>query len=293
MQELKRASTEAKTENCMVCGSPLEYLEQAQDSTCTFCGKTEQGHISCPEGHYICDACHNKGSMAVVEDIVSTTNLKDPVEISEVMMSHPGLPMLGCQHAYIAAGALLAAIKNEGSRKITKKDITEVFKRTERQAVGGYCGLTGVCGIAPAIGACFSILAESKCGKDFEQKITMEAVTRVMEVITGLTGPSCCKAYVRASLCVAISVLKERLGITLPVKDLSIVCSYTSKHPHGCREIKCPYFRGETGRSAIMSSNPMDKYDEFFSMVYQPGAMDVKTKHLVALAASLGAGCQP
>jgi hypothetical protein len=41
-----------------------------------------------------------------------------------------------------------------------------------------------------------------------------------------------------------------------------------------------------------MSSNPMDKYDEFFSMIYQPGAMDVKTSHLVALAASLGAGCQ-
>ena len=46
-------------------------------------------------------------------------------------------------------------------------------------------------------------------------------------------------------------------------------------------------------RRLDMSSNPMDRYDEFFSMVYQPGAMDVKTKHLVAIAASLGAGCQP
>jgi len=279
----------------MVCGSPLEYLEQAQDSTCTFCGKTEQGHIRCPQGHYICDACHNKDSMAVIEDIVFTTTLQDPVEISEVMMSHPGLPMLGCQHAYIAAGALLAAIKNEGSRKITNEEIREVFKRTERQAVGGYCGLTGVCGIAPAIGACFSILVGSRCGKDLEQKITMEAVTRVMGVITDLTGPSCCKAYVRASLSAAISLLKERFGIVLPAKDLSIACSHTSKHPHGCRETKCPYFKNEliTGRSVIMASNPMDKYDEFISMVYQPGAMDVKTKHLVALAASLGAGCQP
>jgi len=67
--------------------------------------------------------------MAVIEDIVFTTTLKDPVEISEGMMNRPGLPMLGCQHAYIAAGALLAAIKNEGSREITREDITEVFKR--------------------------------------------------------------------------------------------------------------------------------------------------------------------
>jgi hypothetical protein len=182
--------------------------------------------------------------MAVIEDIVFTTTLKDPVEISEVMMSYPELPMLGCQHAYIAAGALLAAIKNEGSRKITNEEIREVFRRTERQAVGGYCGLTGVCGIATAIGACFSILVGSRCGKDLEQKITMEAVTRVMGVITDLTGPSCCKAYVRASLSAAISLLKERFGIILPVGD-SITCSYVTKHPHGCRKIKCPYFKDE------------------------------------------------
>lgn len=42
-----------------------------------------------------------------------------------------------------------------------------------------------------------------------------------------------------------------------------------------------------------MPSEPMNKYDEFFAMVYQPGVMDARTKHLVALAASLGAGCQP
>jgi alkylhydroperoxidase/carboxymuconolactone decarboxylase family protein YurZ len=43
----------------------------------------------------------------------------------------------------------------------------------------------------------------------------------------------------------------------------------------------------------MVSTNPMEEYDEFFSMAYAPGAIDVKTKHLIALAASLGAGCQP
>jgi alkylhydroperoxidase/carboxymuconolactone decarboxylase family protein YurZ len=42
-----------------------------------------------------------------------------------------------------------------------------------------------------------------------------------------------------------------------------------------------------------MPSKPMDRYDDFFSLVYQPGAIDAKTKHLIALAASLGNGCQP
>lgn len=276
----------------MVCGSPLEYLEQSLTLSCTYCNKTEHGHIRCPNGHYICDTCHNKGAMQTIEDIAYSTTSKDPIEISELMMSYPGLTMLGCQHAYIAGGALMAALKNEGIKGISNAEITEVFNRTRKQAHGGYCGLTGVCGIAPAIGACFAILTGSKCGKDEEQRITMDAVTRVARAMTDLTGPSCCKAYVRTSLFAALELLKERFGIILPVNDTAIKCKHSGKHPHGCRESKCPFFEIRGGVKA-MSSKPMEKYDEFFSMAYQQGAMDVKIKHLVALGASLGAGCQP
>jgi hypothetical protein len=157
------------------------------------------------------------------------------------MMSCPKLPMLGCQHAYIAGGAFMAALKNEGSKTITNEEINEVFRRTEKQAHGGYCGLNGVCGIAPAIGACFGVLTGSKCGKNEEQKITMEAVTRTARAITDLTGPSCCKAYVRTSLDAAVNYLKESIGIVLSL-ERSITCIYSASHPHGCRKEKCPYF---------------------------------------------------
>lgn len=209
---------------------------------CVFCGKAEPGHISCREGHYICEACHNRDAMAAMEDVIFLSKSKNPFEIAELVMSLPGLPMLGCHHAYIAGGALMAAIKNEGARAITHEEIEEVFKRTEKQAHGGYCGLTGVCGIGPAIGACFSILTGSKCGKDLEQRITMEVVTRVSRAITGLTGPSCCKAYVWASLEVATFFLKEVFGIELSQRK-GMACNYTDKHPHGCREAECPYFK--------------------------------------------------
>jgi len=230
--------------------------------------------------------------MKTIEDIAYSTASKDPIEISELMMSYPGLTMLGCQHAYIAGGALMAALKNEGSKGMSNTDIAEVFNRTRKQAHGGYCGLTGVCGIAPAIGACIAVLTGSKCGKDEEQRITMEAVTRVARAITELTGPSCCKAYVRISLQTAVKFLKEKFDIALPIKDIVIKCEHSGKHPHGCRETKCPFFEIEGG-VRTMSLNPMEKYDEFFSMTYLQGAMDIKTKHLVALGASLGAGCQP
>lgn len=225
----------------MVCGTPLTYHEKAEELKCLYCGKIEHGHISCPGGHYICDLCHNMDSMRIIEDTIFSTPSSNPFEIAEVAMSFPGLPMLGCQHAYIAGGAFMAAIKNKGSKNITNEEIKEVFKRTRKQAHGGYCGLSGVCGIAPAIGACFAVLTGSKCGKDEEQRITMEAVTRVTRAITDLTGPSCCKAYVRTSMDKAVEYLGESLGIQLRRAD-SVVCNYSLKHPHGCRETRCPYF---------------------------------------------------
>lgn len=247
----------------MVCGSELAYLEHAEDLACSVCGAVESGHIRCPRGHYVCNTCHNRDSRAAIEDITLHSALKDPLEIAELMMSNPSLPMLGCQHAYIAAGALLAALRNEGTRKITEAEVKEVFSRTERQAIGGYCGLTGVCGITPAIGAVFALLLSSKCGTDTEQRITMEATMRISKAIMDLTGPSCCKAYVRASLEVAVDMLKDRLGISLPLgKGKQVDCSYVTNHPHGCRTTECPYFGSDHVQAAQQSSsNPAREAD--------------------------------
>jgi hypothetical protein len=235
--------TPKNTEHCVVCGSTIDYLRKAETLVCTYCGKKEPGHVKCPEGHFICNACHGKDAMRAVEDIAFTTDLKYPLGIAELMMSHPALPMLGCEHAYIAAGALLAALKNSWSKKITNEDIREAFERTAKQAHGGYCGLTGVCGIVPAVGACFSIFLGAKCGSDNEQKITMDAVAKVSQAIIGLTGPSCCKASVRASLSVAVNLFEEKFGIIFPAPKTAVFCKDSSRHPHGCRKEKCPYYK--------------------------------------------------
>ncbi len=268
----------------MVCSAPLMYLDQAEDLTCAYCRKVESGHIKCPHGHYICDVCHNRDAVRIIEDVAISAQSKDPFGISELMMSYPGLPMLGCQHAYIAGGALMAALKNKGTEGIGKEAIKEVFSRTERQAHGGYCGLTGVCGIAPAIGACFAVLTGSKCGKDEEQKITMEAATRVAGAITSLTGPSCCKAYVRTSLDVAVNYLKEGLGIELPKGETS-ACKYSPKHPHGCRTSRCPYFDG----SALAEEHDSDVGEAILFSEKDGKTMEHKMEALIKRALELGA----
>ena len=235
--------TTRKTEHCMTCGSALEYLQQAVPATCTSCGVPVRSNIRCPRGHVICDLCHGREARQVIESLTRSETALDPGEIAERMMSHRSLPMLSCDHAFIAAGALLAALRNSRYGKITEQEVREVFDRTQRQAQGGYCGLTGVCGIAPAVGAVFSVFLGARCGSDREQQIVMEAVTRAMQAMTDLTGPSCCKAYVRAAVSVAVSLFAEKFGMVLPLSTSPVICGDAERHPHGCREEKCPYYR--------------------------------------------------
>jgi len=117
------------------------------------CGKIESANINCPSGHYICDGCHGKDVFDVIKDCVMNTESGNPFEVAETIMGYTDrVPMLGCENAWIAAGALMAALKNEGTIKITYERINEVLNRTRKQAIAGYCGLTGVCGIAPQRG---------------------------------------------------------------------------------------------------------------------------------------------
>lgn len=64
-----------------------------------------------------------------------------------------------------------------------------------------------------------------------------------------------------------------------------------------------PVTRGATFRARKLAlsrdkkmENPgkdlLSKYREFFNSVYEAGTLDRKTKHLIALGASLAAGCE-
>jgi hypothetical protein len=243
---------ERATQNCLLCGLPLEYLTASHEMTCSLCGGAGRGYMKCSASHYVCDACHNLDAMGFIREASMKAASADPFATAELMMGHPSVPMLGCQHAFIAAGALLSALRNAGV-SIEDGDIDEAFARLGRQAAGGYCGLTGVCGIVPAMGACFSILTGARCGTDSEQRMVMEAVVKTASAIGALTGPSCCKAYVRASLEVAADMLCDRAGIPLAGRGRKTACSHASSHPHGCRLERCPYYDRSAGISAAFA----------------------------------------
>ena len=232
--------------NCLICGRKLEYLPVAGDLTCFYCGKKEKGNIVCSsdKSHYVCDDCHNLSSFNFIKDYLLTTDKTNPFEITFDILNNSAIPMLGCHHAYILTGSVLAGLKNRGYIDITDTYMEEAFLRLSKQAVGGYCGLSGVCGITPAGGIVYSILTGSVCGKDKEQKTVMGITAELSKAIYDLTGPSCCKAYLFKALEILTYSLYADFGFLLADSDIEIRCSFKDMHPHGCMLEKCPYFTG-------------------------------------------------
>lgn len=89
--------------------------------------------------------------------------------------------------------------------------------------------------------------------------------------------------------------MKETNDILSHLYNETIICTHIERHPHGCRKDKCPYYKRNEKCVLTGGENDMfNAYDQFHTSIYgQEGVLGRKTKHLIALAASLVAGCDP
>ena len=82
--------------NCLVCGEPIVYWEEAREVTCVICGKTEIGHSICEAGHYVCDACHRSEGVDYIMGLCSGSMSVDPVEIMTEAMNDKSIYARRC-----------------------------------------------------------------------------------------------------------------------------------------------------------------------------------------------------
>ncbi len=248
-------------------------------------------------GHYICERCHGAGFLASAGPALERSQETSPFRLAEDLLGQPALPMLGCEHAWVAAGAVMVSLRNRPETGVTQAHVDEALSRTTKQAISSYCGLTGVCGVVPALGACLSVLVGAHCGKGPETRLTMELVGRLAGVTAAEADPGCCKAFVRSGIREFAEFAEERLGLTFPDPE-PVVCRDSARHPHGCRGPACAYHpeREEPPMPSLAPTTgpaAQARYDDFFALAYSDGVLDAKTKVLVSLGASLAAGCGP
>ncbi|MHA1151023.1 MAG: DUF5714 domain-containing protein [Promethearchaeota archaeon] len=232
-------------DKCNICGQELEYatnVETCITINCDFCGNLANANIFCPNGHYVCDICHSKGAIEIIEQLCESSIEKDPFTLADQIMKHPKFKMYGPEHHVLTPAVLLTSLKNNNIKKtngqdITKMDIKETIKRASK-IPGGWCGFYGSCGAGMGSGVAISVFTGATPAKDKERtlanKMTSKALNKIADNLE-----HCCKRSVRISICEALSFLQEEFGISLNYNPKK--CEF-SRLNDKCETQKCPFF---------------------------------------------------
>jgi hypothetical protein len=225
------------TENCGVCGQPLVYSTEEVSRRCDFCGGEFPALIYCPEGHYVCDSCHNKAALDVLRDVLAASTETDPAAIIEKVMAHPAVPMHGPEHHAIVPAAIVAAVKNTGY-PVPEGAIEKAIERGSK-VPGGWCGLYGACGAGIGVGIALSVITGATPLTGKQRSLAIGATSQTLGRLTD-GGPRCCKRASRNAVKAACEFLEEKLGIVLG-KAGPVACDYVNRNRECIREA-CQYY---------------------------------------------------
>ncbi len=164
---------------------------------------------------------------------------KNPVDVAVSVMNEDFVSMHGPEHHLIDGGSFLTAYKNAGGQIDLDKALDELIKRSKMMP-GGMCGLWGVCGSITSVGAALSIINEvGPLTNNENYKRQMEFTSHVLEKMSKLGGPRCCKRNCYLSLSNAASFIKLNYGIDMEVS--LIQCDFSNKNSQ-CIKDKCPFY---------------------------------------------------
>ena len=225
---------------CLICGAPLEYLDNDTLMECAICHQQEMSKVRCNKGHYVCNNCHMTGMDSSIALCLSDTS-KNPIDILERMMSQPFCHMHGPEHHVLVGAALLVAYHNAISPETDSLDLPsallEVMSRG-RQVPGGACGYMGACGAAISTGIFMSVVTSNTPLSTDSWRLCNLMTARALEQVALNGGPRCCKRDSYISILTAVDFVKEHLGVEM-IKP-QVTCS-RSQFNNQCIGHQCPF----------------------------------------------------
>ncbi len=223
-------------DECLICGSPLEYLENEIQMECALCHKKENSKTACKQGHYVCNECHTSGVDGIVGVCLSETS-KNPIKILQKLMALSFCHMHGPEHHIMVGASLLTAFKNAGGSIDLPKALVEMLARGKK-VPGGACGFWGACGAGVSAGMFVSIVTGStplaKEAWGLSNKMTSYALGSIGEV----GGPRCCKRNSYLAIIKAAEFSKEHLGVKMELEEIK--CTHSAQN-NQCIGERCPF----------------------------------------------------
>jgi hypothetical protein len=233
-----------KSDKCEICGKNLIYTaeqDKYRNLNCEFCGYNFNTNIYCEDGHYICDTCHSKEPIEIIESICETSKTKDPFKLVDKIMKHPKFKMYGPEHHVLTPAVILTALRNNkifkpNGKEINLLDIKEAIKRASK-IPGGWCGFYGSCGAGMGSGIAISIFTGATPSTDIPRslanKMTSIALSKIADNLE-----HCCKRSVKLSICETLEFLKQNFGVNLNYNPS--YCEFSSSNSK-CEQEKCPF----------------------------------------------------
>ncbi len=222
--------------DCMVCGAPLEYLAQDRVETCHYCGQRKAANAVCQAGHFVCDACHSKAALEVIEDICRHATETDMIALLKRIRQHQAIPVHGPEHHSLVPAIIVTAYRNAGGQV----DGAALEAAIQRGAAipGGSCGFLGVCGAAAGVASGFAILLGSNPLDGEKRQRMLKVTAQVLGEIAALDAARCCQRDCWIGLRLAAELSKELLPIPLTA-DEPLTCDQFRLNPD-CLGESCP-----------------------------------------------------
>ena len=228
--------------NCLICGKPLAYFEEAQEVVCALCGRRETARAACTAGHYVCDECHRARGVDFIIERCLASDSRNPVDIAVAIMRGRSICQNGPEHHMLAGAALMTAYRNAGGRINLNEGLVELKDRS-RQVPGGACGYWGVCGAAASAGQFWSIVSGSTPLARVPWGECQRLTSRILGRLADIGGPRCCKRSVLCAVLEGAAFVEEthRIETELPSR---VVCPFFSRNAE-CLRQDCPFYPRE------------------------------------------------
>lgn len=178
----------------------------------------------------------------LIKEEVLKNNSKNPIEIIISIMHRDFINIHGPEHHYLDGASFIIAYKNAGGNVDAEKALEMLAERAIKMP-GAMCGHWGICGSSSSVGAALSIIHEvSPLSTSSYYKDNMEYTSSVIQKMSQIGGPRCCKRNAFISITIAVKFVKDKYGIEMELPDIS--CQFSSMNKQ-CIGFKCPYFKGE------------------------------------------------
>ena len=230
-------------DECLICGAPLEYLQEERVMECVLCHKKKPSLTRCVNGHFVCDRCHTQGLDTIWSVCLGETS-KDPIEILEKLMSQPFCHMHGPEHHTLVGAALLTAYHNAGGEIDLEHALPQMIERG-KQVPGGACGFWGACGAGISSGMFVSIASGSTPLSVEPFALSHKMTARSLAAIGEIGGPRCCKRDSFLSILQAVDFAREQLGVEMEKPE--IICTHFAKN-NQCIGKRCPFSQANVGK---------------------------------------------